>query len=43
MSNAILTISNLAKYFGANKVLKDINLEVQKGDVISIIGPSGFC
>lgn len=41
MSNAILTISNLAKYFGANKVLKDINLEVQKGDVISIIGPSG--
>ncbi len=37
----ILTVSNLAKYFGHNKVLKDINLKVAKGDVISIIGPSG--
>lgn len=38
---SVLSIANLAKYFGANKVLKDINLEVKKGDVISIIGPSG--
>ncbi len=37
----VLEISNLAKYFGSNKVLKDINLSVNKGDVISIIGPSG--
>ena len=41
MSTPILSVCNLAKYFGANKVLKDINLEVKKGDVISIIGPSG--
>ncbi len=41
MSAPILSVCNLAKYFGANKVLKDINLEVKKGDVISIIGPSG--
>ena len=41
MSAPILSVCNLAKYFGANKVLKDINLEVDKGDVISIIGPSG--
>lgn len=38
---SILKIENLAKYFGANKVLKDINLDVNKGDVISIIGSSG--
>lgn len=38
---SILTIRNLAKFFGANKVLRDINLDVKKGDVISIIGPSG--
>ncbi len=41
MSTPILSVSNLAKFFGVNKVLKDINLEVNKGDVISIIGPSG--
>lgn len=39
--SSILSISNLAKYFGDNKVLKDINLEVNKGDVIAIIGSSG--
>jgi L-cystine transport system ATP-binding protein len=36
-----LTISGLAKSFGENKVLKDINLELDKGEVLSIIGPSG--
>ena len=38
---ALIRISNLAKHFGSNKVLRNINLEVNKGDVISIIGPSG--
>ncbi len=37
----ILNIVNLAKHFGDNKVLKDINLKVNKGDVVAIIGPSG--
>ena len=37
----VLNIVNLAKHFGDNKVLRDINLEVNKGDVIAIIGPSG--
>lgn len=37
----VLDIKNIAKFYGANKVLKDISLEVNKGDVISIIGPSG--
>ena len=41
MSNIVLKISNLAKYFGDNKVLKDINLEVDKGDVVAVIGSSG--
>ena len=38
---SILSVNNLAKYFGDNKVLKDINLEVNKGDVIAVIGSSG--
>ena len=41
MPKTILSVKNLAKYFGDKKVLKDINLEVNKGDVIAIIGQSG--
>ena len=41
MSDVVLEVKNLAKFFDANKVLKDINLTVNKGDVIAIIGPSG--
>ncbi len=41
MSEVLLEIKNLAKFFDATKVLKDINLTVNKGDVIAIIGPSG--
>ena len=37
----ILKIENLAKHFGDTKVLRDINLDVYKGDVIAIIGQSG--
>ncbi len=32
---------NVRKSFGANVVLKDINLEVKKGEVVVILGPSG--
>ncbi|MDR2834446.1 MAG: amino acid ABC transporter ATP-binding protein [Streptococcaceae bacterium] len=37
----ILEINHLKKSFGANEVLKDIHLAVNKGEVISIIGSSG--
>ena len=36
-----LSISHLRKSFGTLDVLRDINLTVSKGEVISIIGPSG--
>ena len=38
---ALLEIKNLSKSFGDLQVLRDINIEVQKGEVIVIIGPSG--
>ena len=41
MSKVVLEVKNLAKFFEANRVLKDISLTVNKGDVIAIIGPSG--
>ncbi len=37
----VLKIENIKKSFGSNEVLKDISLEVNKGSVVSIIGPSG--
>lgn len=37
----MLDIKKLSKSFGENKVLKDVNLHVEKGEVIAIIGSSG--
>lgn len=36
-----LTINHLKKSFGELDVIKDISLEVEEGEVVSIIGPSG--
>lgn len=41
MSEPIVKIQNLSKSFGELEVLKDINMEVKEGEVISVIGPSG--
>jgi putative spermidine/putrescine transport system ATP-binding protein len=38
---SFLTISHLEKAFGSNLVVKDFNLEVAKGEFISLLGPSG--
>ena len=37
----MIKIQNLNKKFGNNEVLKDINLDIKKGEVVAIIGPSG--
>lgn len=39
--DVIISVQNLSKSYSALAVLKDINLEVKKGEVIAIIGPSG--
>lgn len=41
MNQITLSIKNLHKSFGDNDVLKGIDLEAEKGDVISILGASG--
>lgn len=38
---ALLEIKGLRKNFGELEVLKDINISIQKGEVLVIIGPSG--
>jgi len=37
----MIKIRNLSKHFGELVVLKDVNADIMKGEVISIIGPSG--
>ncbi len=37
----MITVEHLSKNFGGLAVLKDISVEINKGEVISIIGPSG--
>jgi polar amino acid transport system ATP-binding protein len=39
--SAIVSIKNLHKSFGPNKVLNGVSLEVQKGQMVAIIGRSG--
>ncbi len=41
MSDHILEVRHLSKFFGKNEVLKDIDFNVSQGDVTSIIGASG--
>ena len=36
-----IRFENIVKSFGSNTVLKDINLEVEKGQLVTLLGPSG--
>lgn len=38
---SLLTVKDVCKSFGKNKVLQGITFEVHQGEVLSIIGPSG--
>lgn len=38
---SLLDISHLSKYYGDNKVIKDISLSIEKGEVHGLIGENG--
>ena len=38
---ALIHVQGLGKSFGAVDVLKDISVDINKGDVVFVIGPSG--
>lgn len=40
-AEVMIRVENLVKSFGDHVVLDEINMEIHKGEVISIIGPSG--
>lgn len=39
--DSMISIQHLSKYFGDNEVLKDVNIEIAKGEVVVVLGPSG--
>lgn len=38
---ALIRLENISKHYGAFQALSEINLEVEEGEVICVIGPSG--
>ena len=41
MSDFVLQLKNITKYFGKNHVIKNVNLNFEKGHFITFLGPSG--
>ena len=41
MENVIISIRDLYKTFGENQVLKGISFDVEKGQIVSLVGSSG--
>ena len=40
-SDTIIKIEHLSKSFGEHKVLDDINLDIKRGEFVTLLGPSG--
>ena len=38
---SLVKLENIHKWFGTNHVLRGIDMSLQQGDVVTIIGPSG--
>lgn len=41
MSDNLLSLKNVSKEYSGNKVLKDINIELKKGEILALIGENG--
>ena len=41
MSDPILQLKNIRKNFGAFEAIKDISLDIEEGEFLTIVGPSG--
>ena len=41
MSEIVMELKNINKFFGNTQVIYDVNFKVQKGDFVTLLGPSG--
>jgi len=41
MSDNLLSLKNVSKEYSGNRVLKDINIELKKGEILALIGENG--
>ncbi len=37
----MLSLKNVTKQYDNNEVLKDINLDIENGEIVALLGPSG--
>ena len=41
MAASIVSLRNVEKWYGNNQVVKDMNLEIEEGEFLTLLGPSG--
>ena len=41
LSDSIVSLRHVEKWYGNNHVVKDMNLEIQEGEFLTLLGPSG--
>ena len=41
LSDSIVSIQHVDKWYGSNHVVKDMNLEIRQGEFLTLLGPSG--
>jgi spermidine/putrescine ABC transporter ATP-binding subunit len=39
--NTVLSLTNISKSFGKTQILRDVDLDVREGEILSLLGPSG--
>ena len=42
MSDSIVSLRHVEKWYGNNHVVKDMNLEIHEGEFLTLLGPSGY-